>query len=163
MIAVFQYMRGCHIEGGRTRSNGWKPGIGCKYFYYWRGFFSAPPCSIFFASWASGKPPGQSNKTARAQLIVGTADRGRIPPLRVGLEDLQGPFQLLYLGKEYPKGADYFRTRLKAAFLKNKEVKDPEEIKKLIARGKFVIKELEALYFLRKYRALKQRYYEEDS
>ncbi|XP_034298021.1 electron transfer flavoprotein regulatory factor 1 [Pantherophis guttatus] len=68
---------------------------------------------------------------------------------------------LLYLGKEYPKGADYFRTRLKAAFLKNKEVKDPEEIKKLIARGKFVIKELEALYFLRKYRALKQRYYED--
>ncbi|XP_026534040.1 electron transfer flavoprotein regulatory factor 1 [Notechis scutatus] len=68
---------------------------------------------------------------------------------------------LLYLGKEYPKGADYFRTRLKKAFLKNKEVKDPEEIKKLIARGQFVIKELEALYFLRKYRALKQRYYED--
>ncbi|XP_015680438.1 electron transfer flavoprotein regulatory factor 1 [Protobothrops mucrosquamatus] len=68
---------------------------------------------------------------------------------------------LLYLGKEYPKGADYFRTRLKAAFLKNKEVKDPEEIKKLITRGKFVIKELEALYFLRKYRALKKRYYED--
>uniref|UniRef100_A0A8C5S195 Electron transfer flavoprotein regulatory factor 1 n=1 Tax=Laticauda laticaudata TaxID=8630 RepID=A0A8C5S195_LATLA len=70
-------------------------------------------------------------------------------------------WQLLYLGKEYPKGADYFRTRLKEAFLKNKEVKDPEEIKKLIARGKFVIKELEALYFLRKYRALKQRYYKD--
>ncbi|XP_063164720.1 electron transfer flavoprotein regulatory factor 1 [Candoia aspera] len=69
--------------------------------------------------------------------------------------------KLLYLGKEYPKGAGYFRTRLKAAFLKNKEVKDPEEIKKLIARGEFVIKELEALYFLRKYRALKQRYYED--
>ncbi|KAG8138444.1 hypothetical protein E2320_004336 [Naja naja] len=32
-----------------------------------------------------------------------------------------------------------------------------------LRRGKFVIKELEALYFLRKYRALKQRYYEEDS
>ncbi|XP_034982501.1 electron transfer flavoprotein regulatory factor 1 [Zootoca vivipara] len=69
---------------------------------------------------------------------------------------------LLYLGKEYPKGADYFRTRLKAAFLKNKDVKEPEKIKELLARGEFVTKELEALYFLRKYRALKQRYYEED-
>lgn len=72
-------------------------------------------------------------------------------------------FKLLYLGREYPKGADYFRSRLKAAFLKNKDVKDPEKIKQLIARGEFVIKELEALYFLRKYRALKQRYYSDDN
>lgn len=70
--------------------------------------------------------------------------------------------KLLYLGKEYPKGRDYFRTRLKAAFLKNKGVTDPKEIKQLIARGEFVIKELEALYFLRKYRALKRRYYDDD-
>ncbi|MBN3301876.1 LYM5A protein, partial [Amia calva] len=68
---------------------------------------------------------------------------------------------LLYLGREYPKGADYFRDRLKTAFMKNKDVTDPEKIKKLIDRGEFVIKELEALYYLRKYRAMKQRYYEE--
>ncbi|XP_067860803.1 electron transfer flavoprotein regulatory factor 1-like [Heptranchias perlo] len=70
---------------------------------------------------------------------------------------------LLYLGKEYPKGADYFRDRLKKAFMKNKDVTDPEQIKQLIARGEFVIKELEALYYLRKYRAMKQRYYEENN
>uniref|UniRef100_A0A8C5JS17 Electron transfer flavoprotein regulatory factor 1 n=1 Tax=Junco hyemalis TaxID=40217 RepID=A0A8C5JS17_JUNHY len=70
--------------------------------------------------------------------------------------------RLLYLGREYPKGADYFRSRLKAAFLKNKDETDPEKIKQLIARGEFVIKELEALYFLRKYRAMKQRYYSDD-
>lgn len=70
---------------------------------------------------------------------------------------------LLYLGREYPKGADYFRDRLKKAFMKNRDVKDPEKIKELIARGEFVIKELEALYYLRKYRVMKQRYYEEDS
>ncbi|XP_053410343.1 electron transfer flavoprotein regulatory factor 1 [Nycticebus coucang] len=66
---------------------------------------------------------------------------------------------LLYLGQEYPKGADYFKRRLRNAFLKNKDVKDPEKIKELIRRGEFVMKELEALYFLRKYRAMKQRYY----
>nr|XP_033806751.1 electron transfer flavoprotein regulatory factor 1 [Geotrypetes seraphini] len=69
---------------------------------------------------------------------------------------------LLYLGREYPKGAHYFRDRLKKAFMKNRDVKDPEKLKELIARGEFVIKELEALYYLRKYRAMKQRYYEED-
>ncbi|KAJ8006733.1 hypothetical protein DPEC_G00110270 [Dallia pectoralis] len=68
---------------------------------------------------------------------------------------------LLFLGREYPKGADYFRARLKCAFIKNKDVTDPSEIKTLVNRGEFVIKELEALYFLRKYRAMKKRYYED--
>ncbi|KAJ8381932.1 hypothetical protein SKAU_G00027100 [Synaphobranchus kaupii] len=67
---------------------------------------------------------------------------------------------LLFLGREYPKGANYFRDRLKTAFMKNRDETDPEKIKQLIARGEFVIKELEALYYLRKYRALKKRYYE---
>lgn len=67
---------------------------------------------------------------------------------------------LLYLGRDYPQGAAFFRERLKSAFMKNKDVTDPEKIKKLVARGDFVIKELEALYFLRKYRAMKKRYYE---
>ncbi|TEA28244.1 hypothetical protein DBR06_SOUSAS3310023, partial [Sousa chinensis] len=66
---------------------------------------------------------------------------------------------LLYLGRDYPKGADYFKRRLKSVFLKNKDVKDPEKIKELIEQGQFVMKELEALYFLKKYRAMKQRYY----
>ncbi|XP_068134128.1 electron transfer flavoprotein regulatory factor 1 [Hyperolius riggenbachi] len=68
---------------------------------------------------------------------------------------------LLYLGREYPGGATFFRERLKKAFVKNKDVTDPEKIKELIGRGEFVIKELEALYYLRKYRAMKQRYYED--
>ncbi|KAM8884150.1 LYR motif-containing protein 5A [Synchiropus splendidus] len=67
---------------------------------------------------------------------------------------------LLYLGREYPKGSSYFRERLKSAFMKNKDETDPEKIQKLLSRGEFVIKELEALYFLRKYRAMKKRYYE---
>ncbi|KAG8438555.1 hypothetical protein GDO86_004936 [Hymenochirus boettgeri] len=69
---------------------------------------------------------------------------------------------LLFLGREYPKGEKYFKERLKKAFLKNKDVKDPEQIKQLIARGEYVIKELEALYYLRKYRAMKQRYYQDE-
>ena len=60
-------------------------------------------------------------------------------------------------------GADYFNKRLKAAFLKNKDVTDPKEIQLLIARGNYVVKEIEALYMLRKYRTLKKRYYQEES
>uniref|UniRef100_A0A674EFS6 Complex 1 LYR protein domain-containing protein n=1 Tax=Salmo trutta TaxID=8032 RepID=A0A674EFS6_SALTR len=40
---------------------------------------------------------------------------------------------LLYLGREYPKGNGYFRDRLKSVFLNNKDVKDPEMIKQMIA------------------------------
>lgn len=59
-------------------------------------------------------------------------------------------------------GHKFFQERLKKAFMKNKDVKDPEEIKKMIARGEFVIKEIEALYMLRKYRTLNKRYYGSD-
>ncbi|KAG8222772.1 hypothetical protein J437_LFUL006798 [Ladona fulva] len=67
---------------------------------------------------------------------------------------------LLHLGRDYPQGYDYFRTRLKASFMKNKDVTDPKTIEKLIARGEFVVKEIEALYMLKKYRTLKRRYYD---
>lgn len=56
----------------------------------------------------------------------------------------------------------YFKNRLKTAFDKNKQINDQEEIKKLIGRGEFVIKEVEALYKLKKYRYLKHNYYDND-
>ncbi|XP_060530554.1 electron transfer flavoprotein regulatory factor 1 [Cylas formicarius] len=66
---------------------------------------------------------------------------------------------LLYLGREYPSGYDFFRKRLHNAFLKNKDVKDPDKIEKMIAHGQYIVRELEALYKLKKYRTLKRRYY----
>ncbi|XP_016116532.1 LYR motif-containing protein 5B-like [Sinocyclocheilus grahami] len=75
-------------------------------------------------------------------------------PLRAELVQLyKTEHTLLFHGREYPKGAEYSRDRLRAAFAKNKDVSDPEKIKDLISRGEFVVKELEALYYLRKYRA----------
>lgn len=67
---------------------------------------------------------------------------------------------LLYLGRDYPKGYDYFRSRLKRAFMKNRDVTDPEKIEKMLTLGDYIVKELEALYMLRKYRTLKKRYYD---
>lgn len=65
------------------------------------------------------------------------------------------------MGKDYPQGFDFFRSRLKRVFEKNRNETDPEKIEKMLAHGNFVIKELEALYMLKKYRTLKKRYYEE--
>lgn len=63
------------------------------------------------------------------------------------------------MGKDWPKGYNFFRTRLHAAFIKNKDESDPEKIEKMIAHGEYVKKEIEALYMLKKYRTLKRRYY----
>ncbi len=67
---------------------------------------------------------------------------------------------LLYLGREYPQGAEYFRAKLKATFVRNLNLKDPLKIDECLTRGHYVVKEIEALYMLRKYRALKRRYYD---
>uniref|UniRef100_A0A1I7XLE0 Complex1_LYR_dom domain-containing protein n=1 Tax=Heterorhabditis bacteriophora TaxID=37862 RepID=A0A1I7XLE0_HETBA len=67
--------------------------------------------------------------------------------------------ELYHIGREYPKGALWFHERLKSAFIKNKNEMDPEKVEELIKRGEYVVKEIEALYMLRKYRTMKERYY----
>ncbi|KAG0344811.1 LYR motif-containing protein 5 [Podila humilis] len=68
--------------------------------------------------------------------------------------------QLFYLGREYPAGADYFHKKLKAAFVKNRDIQDPVEIQKRIDLGDYICKEIEAMYHINKYRAMKKRYYD---
>jgi len=65
---------------------------------------------------------------------------------------------MLHMGHDYPLGYPYYRERLKRAFLGNREETDPEKIRAMIGRGEFVVKEIEALYMLRKYRAINKRY-----
>jgi hypothetical protein len=48
---------------------------------------------------------------------------------------------LVYLGREYPAGYhDFFRPKLKAAFLKKKDITDEQEIQKSIKFGEYIIK-----------------------
>lgn len=63
---------------------------------------------------------------------------------------------LLYLSKEWHTD---LRPQIKRAFMKNKDVTDIEEIKKLIAKGEYVCREITATYHLKKYRTMKRRYY----
>ncbi|KAG4030310.1 hypothetical protein MFRU_012g00520 [Monilinia fructicola] len=66
--------------------------------------------------------------------------------------------ELLNLGRAYPLGYTYFRTRLHKAFMANASMDNESEIRKGIERANFVRKEIEALYYLKRYRALRQRY-----
>ena len=53
--------------------------------------------------------------------------------------------ELLYLGREYPLGYDYFRPRLQKAFKAKSGLQDEEEIKKGIQQAKYVKKGMHAL------------------
>ncbi|KAJ5190525.1 uncharacterized protein N7498_009510 [Penicillium cinerascens] len=53
--------------------------------------------------------------------------------------------ELLFMGREYPLGYQYFRDRLHRAFAGQAHLRDEEQIRKGIARAEFVKKEVEAL------------------
>ncbi|UQC84301.1 complex 1 protein [Colletotrichum lupini] len=57
------------------------------------------------------------------------------------LYNIRSPsIQLLYLGREYPLGYDYFRPRLHKAFSANAALRDEEAIRRGIERAEFVKK-----------------------
>ncbi len=63
------------------------------------------------------------------------------------------------MGRDWPQGYQVFRDRAKGAFTRNSKETNPEKIQKFIDLGNYVVKEIEALYKLKKYRTLKKRYY----
>jgi hypothetical protein len=66
--------------------------------------------------------------------------------------------QLLYLGRDWPQGyTTYFRPKLHAAFFKNKELQG-EHVEEAIKRAEWMVKELEAFWFLKRYRHLRRSY-----
>jgi hypothetical protein len=70
--------------------------------------------------------------------------------------------QFLWASRSYPAGYAAARGKVKDGFMKMKNEKDPAKITEGIERGKYIIKELEALHQLHKYRALKKSYYGSD-
>jgi len=66
--------------------------------------------------------------------------------------------ELLNLGKAYPLGYEFFQPRLRKAFSSKAGLTVEAEIRTGIEKAEFVKKEIEALYYLKRYRALRQRY-----
>ncbi|KAG0258504.1 hypothetical protein BG011_003248 [Mortierella polycephala] len=106
--------------------------------------------------WISKTFPWLSSLQLRGAIEIADQDLDR---LKARCPDLT--VQLSYLGREYPAGADFFHKKLKEAFMKNKDLTDPIEIQKRIDLGDYICKEIEAMYHINKYRAMKKRYYED--
>eukprot|EP01112_Ceratiomyxa_fruticulosa_P009415 TRINITY_DN244_c0_g1_i3.p1 TRINITY_DN244_c0_g1~~TRINITY_DN244_c0_g1_i3.p1 ORF type:complete len:104 (-),score=23.45 TRINITY_DN244_c0_g1_i3:203-514(-) len=66
--------------------------------------------------------------------------------------------QFIHIGKSTFLGVDVIRKRVKPQFLKARDLKDPKEIEKEIAKSEYILKELEAMSMLHKYRKLKKDY-----
>ncbi|KAI0046568.1 hypothetical protein FA95DRAFT_1559942 [Auriscalpium vulgare] len=66
--------------------------------------------------------------------------------------------ELHRLGRDYPDPAYDFNGRMRRMFERNKSLTDPEEIEKALKLGEYIKNETLALYSLKKYRHLKQKY-----
>ncbi|KAI9190502.1 hypothetical protein H9P43_001936 [Blastocladiella emersonii ATCC 22665] len=68
--------------------------------------------------------------------------------------------ELLFLGRDYPhaEGFPWFRRKLKGAFQKNAGLTDEDDIKRALMHAEYVKKEIETLYYLKKYRSVQKRY-----
>ena len=62
------------------------------------------------------------------------------------------------LGRDWHQGEEKFRNSLARAFRANVHLVAPDEIEGKIKHAEFVEKEILALYSLKKYRAMKNRY-----
>ncbi len=70
--------------------------------------------------------------------------------------------QALWAARFYPvPGYEAVKKRIREEVAANRDLTDPELIKQAIAKGRWQMKELEALNRLHKYRAVKQRYYDD--
>ncbi|KAF0852253.1 electron transfer flavoprotein regulatory factor 1 (ETFRF1/LYR5) [Andalucia godoyi] len=66
----------------------------------------------------------------------------------------------MWIAKDYPEGPAKLKPRIKAAFQKQAaaDLSDPETFSRITERAEYVLKELEALVYLHKYRLLKRNY-----
>lgn len=93
-----------------------------------------------------------------ARTIESTGTTIKNPQLREEVVSLYK--NLIYLSRDWPTD---LRPQIRRAFEKNRQVTDEEEIKKLLDKGHYICREITATYHLRKYRAMKRRYYSDES
>jgi len=66
--------------------------------------------------------------------------------------------RIILVGRDYPKGLDWVRSKAKPWFLQNKDLTDEVEIRRKVAVGRFWVREMESVIYLKKYRTLRKRY-----
>ena len=66
--------------------------------------------------------------------------------------------RFLLAGRHYPQGIDHVRERAKDAFFKNRGLDEEVAVLKAVAKGRYMVRELDAISKLHKYRAMNKRY-----
>ena len=66
--------------------------------------------------------------------------------------------RILLVGRDYPLGLDYVREKAKAQFFGRAALTDEIEVKRAINYGRYMVKEMQGVIQLRKYRAMRKRY-----
>ena len=77
-----------------------------------------------------------------------------------GVRDLYK--RILVVGRDYPAGLEHVRERAKAEFGKRAALTDDVQIKRAIAYGRYMVKEMIGVVQLKKYRTMKKRYVPDD-
>lgn len=70
--------------------------------------------------------------------------------------------RIIHVGREYPLGLNWVRDKAKTWFAQNKDVTDDIELRRHIANGRHMVREMQAVIFLKKYRHLKRTYDQSD-
>lgn len=72
--------------------------------------------------------------------------------------------RFVILGRDYPGGGfASLRPRVKQAFFENKDLATELEIKRAVARGRYMTRELIGVIQLKKYRSMRSKYSEDQS
>ena len=66
--------------------------------------------------------------------------------------------RFLLSGRQYPQGLEYVREKAKIAFFRNKDLVEEVEVLKAVAKGRYMVREIDAISKLHKYRAMNKRY-----
>lgn len=71
--------------------------------------------------------------------------------------------RIIFVGREYPLGLNWVREKAKSWFRQNAELTDEVEIRRAVAKGRFMVREMQAVIKLKKYRTLNKRYNQEEN
>lgn len=66
--------------------------------------------------------------------------------------------RFLLAGREYPGGMEVVKRKAKEAFFSNQHLSEEVSIKKAVSRGRYMVRELNGVTKLKKYRTMKERY-----
>ncbi|KAH9255119.1 hypothetical protein BASA81_006878 [Batrachochytrium salamandrivorans] len=66
--------------------------------------------------------------------------------------------RIVLVGRDYPLGLDWVRSKAKPWFRQHSDATDEVEIKKLVGVGRHQVREMQAVIQLKKYRHLRRAY-----